>query len=309
MPSGRDERPRPAACLNCGSTLVDAFCARCGQRNLDVRIPARELALDAVEDGLSLDSRVARTVGPFLFRPGHLTVEWTSGRRARYSSPLRLYLLTSAIFFLASGLAGDGPAQIRIDDDDAREVQAQVAGEFAAAGIDPATDPAKVLRGTEAAHRKLREAGWIGRKIDDRWLSYGELTVEQFAARLNASFRAWIPRVMFFLVPAAVLILALLWRRRWLSEHAVLALHLHAFAFAVFTAMLALRFLPWSLPGDVLRPALLLAVGAYFLVALRRVHEEPWGRTIVKGAVAAALYGAALSLGLVGIAALALYFG
>jgi hypothetical protein len=309
VPSGREERARPASCLNCGSTLVDAFCARCGQRNLDVRIPARELALDAVEDGLSLDSRVARTVGPFLFRPGHLTVEWTSGRRARYSSPLRLYLLTSAVFFLASGLASDGAAHIQIDGEDGQELQAQVARDFAAAGIDPDTDPAKVLRGTEAAHRKLRESGWIGRKIDDRWLSYGTLTVDQFRARVNASFREWIPRVMFFLVPAAVLILALLWRRRWLSEHVVLAFHLHAFAFAVFTAMLVLRLLPWSLPGDVLRPALLLALAAYFLLALRRVHGEPWGRTIVKGAVAGLLYGVSLSVGLAGIAVLALYFG
>ena len=305
MPSGREERPRPAACLNCGSSLVDAFCARCGQRNLDVRIPARELALDAVEDGLSLDSRVARTVGPFLFRPGQLTVEWTSGRRARYSSPLRLYLLTSAVFFLGNGLVDDlGPA-IQFSAEDAQVVQEQVAADLATSGI----DPTRALRGTEAAHRKLREVGWIGRKIDDRWVSYGDLTVEQFAARVNASFRAWIPRVMFFLVPAAVLILALLWRRRWLSEHVVLALHLHAFAFAVFTAMLALRLLPWSLPGQVLRPALLLALGAYFLVALRRVHEESWTRTIVKGSVAGALYGVALSLGLVGIALLALYFG
>jgi hypothetical protein len=309
VPSGREERPRPAACLNCGSTLVDAFCARCGQRNLDVRIPARELALDAVEDGLSLDSRVARTVGPFLLRPGHLTVEWTSGRRARYSSPLRLYLLTSAIFFLASGLASDGAPQIRIGSGDGQELQAQVASEIAAAGIDPATDPARILRGTEAAHRKLREAGWLGRKIDDRWLSYGTLTPEQFAARVNASFREWIPRVTFFLVPAAVLILALLWRRAWLSEHVVLALHLHAFAFAVFTAMLALRLLPWRLPGQVLRPALLLALGGYCLVAMRRVHGESWGRTIAKGAVAGALYGVALALVLAGIALLALWFG
>jgi hypothetical protein len=309
VPSGRDERPRPAACLNCGSTLVDAFCARCGQRNLDVRVPARELALDAVEDGFSLDSRVARTVGPFLLRPGQLTVEWTSGRRARYSSPLRLYLLTSAIFFLASGLAGGGGPEIKLGDEGAQGVQVRVAEELAAAGVDPAADPADLVRGTEADHRKLRESGWIGARIDERWVSYGKLTREQFAARVNASFREWTPRVMFFLVPAAVLILALLWRRRWLSEHVVLALHLHAFAFAVFTVMLALRLLPWSLPGQVLRPVLLLALGGYFLVALRRVHEESWGRTVAKGAVAGLLYAVALGLGLVGIALLALWFG
>src|SRR5512137_2531589 len=116
MPSAREIRPRPAACLNCGSTQVDAFCARCGQRNVDMRIPARDLALDAVEDGLSLDSRVGRTVVPFLFRPGFLAVEWTSGRRARFSSPLRLYLLTSFVFFLATSFVEDTASRIRLDD-------------------------------------------------------------------------------------------------------------------------------------------------------------------------------------------------
>ena len=116
MPSSPETRPRPAACLNCGSTRVDAFCAHCGQRNMDMRIPARDLALDAVEDGLSLDSRMARTVVPFLLRPGFLTVEWTSGRRARFSSPLRLYLLASFVFLLVSGFAGDGnPHPVRRD--------------------------------------------------------------------------------------------------------------------------------------------------------------------------------------------------
>src|SRR5512136_606847 len=134
MPSAREIRPRPVACLNCGSTQVDAFCARCGQRNVDVRIPARDLALDAVEDGLSLDSRVARTVVPFLFRPGFLTVEWTGGRRARFSSPLRLYLLTSFVFFLATGLAGDGNP-IRFDvTQDASELQ-QAQQDLDAAGV------------------------------------------------------------------------------------------------------------------------------------------------------------------------------
>jgi hypothetical protein len=298
VPSVRESWPRPAACLNCGSTLVDAFCAACGQRNMDMRIPARDLALDAVEDGLSLDSRVGRTVLPFLLRPGFLTVEWTSGRRARFSSPLRLYLLASVVFFLVSGLAGDGnPIRFEVTPDQPALGQVQ-----------DAKDAPQVPAGTEEQHQALRARGWLGRTIDDRWQALARMPRQEFLSRVNTAFREWIPRVMFFLVPAAVLILALLWRRRWLSEHVVLSLHLHAFAFTLFTVLLLLRLLPWQGPRAVLGPAIAVWLPLYFLLALRRVYGQAWRWTIPKALGAALLYLVALSGGLVAIAGLALFF-
>jgi hypothetical protein len=298
VPSARDLRPRPAACLNCGSTVVEAFCAACGQRNMDMRIPARDLALDAVEDGLSLDSRVGRTLLPFLFRPGFLTVEWTSGRRARFSSPLRLYLLASFVFFLVSGVAGDGnPIRFDVTPDEPRLAQPQ-----------EARDAPHVPAGTDAQHQELRTQGWIGRTIDDRWQAFERMPRKEFLSRVNTAFRDWVPRVMFFLVPAAVLILALLWRRRWLSEHVVLSLHLHAFAFTLFTVLLGLRLLPWQGPRTVAGPLLAVWLPAYFLLALRRVYGQPWRWTTPKAMAAALLYLLALAVGLVGVAGLALYF-
>jgi hypothetical protein len=315
VPSSPETRPRPSACLNCGSTRVDAFCAQCGQRNMDMRIPARDLALDAVEDGLSLDSRMARTVVPFLLRPGFLTVEWTSGRRARFSSPLRLYLLTSFVFFVASGVAGDG-SPIRFDvTPDASELQ-QAQEDLDAAGVPvdvvaaakEARDAPHVPAGTEEQHRRLRAQGWLGRTIDDRWQALARMPRQEFLSRVNTAFREWVPRVMFFLVPAAVAILALLWRRRWLSEHVVLSLHLHAFAFTVFTVLLALRLLPWEGPRAVLGPVLALSLPLYVVLAMRRVYGQTWRWTVPKAMAAGLLYLVALFIGLVGIAGLALYF-
>jgi hypothetical protein len=263
-----------------------------------MRIPARDLALDAVEDGLSLDSRVARTILPFLFRPGFLSVEWSSGRRARFSSPLRLYLLTSFVFFLATGVASDAAPAIRISESP---------DEGAAATADPEGTP-PVPTGTEAQHEKLRGQGWLGRTIDERWRTLEKMPRQELLTRINVAFREWVPRVMFFLVPAAVLVLALLWRRRWLSEHVVLALHLHAFAFTLFSVLLAIRLLPWARPGEILSPLLYLWLVAYFLLALRRVYGQPWRWTLPKAAVAGLLYLVALGTGLAAVAALALYF-
>ncbi len=316
MRSAREIRPRPGACLNCGSSAVADFCAHCGQRNMDMRVPARDLALDAVEDGLSLDSRMARTVLPFLFRPGFLTVEWTSGRRARFSSPLRLYLLASFAFFLANGMAGEVGPSLHIDatPDQAALLDAQDRLDAAgiqvdvAAAASGATGVQQVPVGTDEQHQRLRAQGWLGRTIDDRWQAFGKMPRDEFVARVDRAFREWTPRVMFVLVPAAALVLALLWRRRWLSEHLVLSLHLHAFAFTVFTVLLALRVLPWQAPRTVLGPVLLLTIPLYLLLALRRVYGEAWKWTVPKALAAAMLYLIALGIGLAGVAGLALYF-
>jgi hypothetical protein len=301
--------------------MVREYCADCGQRNADLRIPARALAADAMEDGLSLDSRMARTAPAFLLRPGFLTAEWSAGRRARYSSPLRLYLLASAVFFLATGLVGGlGPRWGRggplapgaAGAAEGTEVQdAPDAGDGAAEVQEARARAAEALAplaGSEEAHRNLREAGWLGRLADDRWRTLGVLSREELSARLDAAFREWIPRVMFFLVPAAALILALLWRRRWLSEHVVLSLHLHAYAFVAFTAMLAARLLPWEGLATALRALLVLSLPVHLLAALRRVYGQGWGRTILKAFAGLLLYLVALGLGLVGVAALALTF-
>ena len=52
-------------------------------------------------DVFSVDSRMGRTVRPFLLRPGFLTREFNEGRRTRYSAPFRLYLLASLALFLS----------------------------------------------------------------------------------------------------------------------------------------------------------------------------------------------------------------
>ncbi len=95
------------ACLNCGTALMGPFCYYCGQpdKNLMRFFPA--LVRDLLEDVVDFDSRFMRTLKPLLFHPGKLTRDYLDGRRFRYVPPMRLYIFSSAVFFiLAAMLAG-----------------------------------------------------------------------------------------------------------------------------------------------------------------------------------------------------------
>jgi hypothetical protein len=61
---------------------------------------------DVVKDELVLNAALPRTVGALLFRPGHLTEEYIRGRIVRYIPPLRLYLVSSILFFLVISFIG-----------------------------------------------------------------------------------------------------------------------------------------------------------------------------------------------------------
>ena len=91
-------------CANCGAPLTGAYCAQCGQKVKPLDPTLRELAGDVAGELTDVDGRLFRTVRYLFTRPGFLSREHAEGRRARYVSPLRLYLVFSVLFFAAASL-------------------------------------------------------------------------------------------------------------------------------------------------------------------------------------------------------------
>src|SRR3954454_20659390 len=106
-PAPRDWR---STCLNCGSSLTGPFCAECGQRAVPPHPTLRELGGEAFAELSGWDGKVAGTIRALIRKPGKLTVEFLEGRRARFVSPLRLYLTCSVMYFLA---AASAPSRIQ----------------------------------------------------------------------------------------------------------------------------------------------------------------------------------------------------
>lgn len=100
----RNDRPSHTAghtsaaasrCLNCGEPLAGAYCATCGQPEVDLSESTWRVVQDALSDATDLDGRVLRTIRA-LGSPGRLTLEFLRGSRVPYVGPLKLFLLTGA---------------------------------------------------------------------------------------------------------------------------------------------------------------------------------------------------------------------
>src|SRR5215469_10963942 len=113
-----DATTATARCDNCGAAVSGHYCAACGQR---LEAPLQSLwhfTREATEDLTHTDSRLWRTLGALLFRPGYLTREFLAGRRARYLPPVRLYLVISVLFFLWASATHNPLRVIRITEPD-----------------------------------------------------------------------------------------------------------------------------------------------------------------------------------------------
>ncbi|HET7218825.1 MAG TPA: DUF3667 domain-containing protein [Vicinamibacterales bacterium] len=252
-------------CLNCGAGLHGPFCSACGQRSVPPDPNIAELAGDAWQELSGYDGRIAATVRG-LVRPGFLTREYLAGRRARYLSPVRLYLIVSVMYFLAAAAAPASarngqlatPGGVRIGVTGTRE------------GLKlSAEERAEILASAEKAPAVLRPM---------------LVAVANDPVAFRARVLTIMPRVFFALLPVFAAILALFYRGRPFPTSLVFAVHLHAFAFAAFTLSELVK-----LTGAI---GLSIAVGAvvtivfvaYALMAFRAVFGGGWPATIVKGA-------------------------
>lgn len=57
------------------------------------------MVYDLLQNAFALDSKLMRSIYPFLFKPGFLTAEYIAGRRMHYVNPFRLYLIMSLVMF------------------------------------------------------------------------------------------------------------------------------------------------------------------------------------------------------------------
>jgi hypothetical protein len=87
-------------CLNCGTILQGPYCHHCGQENVVPKETFWHMVSHFFYDITHFDSNFFITLKHLLFKPGFLSKEYMIGRRASYLHPIKMYVFTSAMFFL-----------------------------------------------------------------------------------------------------------------------------------------------------------------------------------------------------------------
>lgn len=87
-------------CLNCESEVAGKYCQHCGQENIETKETFWGLVTHFIHDITHFDGKFFSTLKLLLFKPGFLSKEYIKGKRASYLHPIRMYVFTSAFFFI-----------------------------------------------------------------------------------------------------------------------------------------------------------------------------------------------------------------
>nr|WP_294849615.1 DUF3667 domain-containing protein [uncultured Sphingomonas sp.] len=92
-------------CLNCGTALRGNFCVQCGQ-HAHVHRTLGAFFHDLLHGVLHFEGKTWRTLPMLAWRPGELTRRYIDGERAKFVSPMALFLFTIFIMFAVASFTG-----------------------------------------------------------------------------------------------------------------------------------------------------------------------------------------------------------
>lgn len=97
--------PGPVTCANCKTVFTGHFCPECGQKaHLHRSLAA--IGHDIMHGVLHLDGKLWETLPLLAFRPGELTRRYIAGERAKFVSPMAMFLFTVFAMFAVFQMVG-----------------------------------------------------------------------------------------------------------------------------------------------------------------------------------------------------------
>jgi len=286
----------PRSCRNCGAALAGAFCPVCGQEDREVRRPFWRILGQFARALFDLDSRVYRSLFLLYTRPGFLSGEYVQGRRARYTPPLRMFLVLSISFFLMVSIfpRGDDDAAPRQpaaggqqSDQPLRDLLAD--GEDADGLAEFDLDPAEIRASIEAVPIPFLPEAAAGRLkelvIAQIIGNYDEMRADprEFFQEFFSESLEYVTIFILLMMPLFALLQALFYvfRRRYYVEHFMLTLHNHSFlivcAFLLsFTGLVADRSAALEAAVNWLDLAIILWAIAYLYLSLKNFYGGGW---------------------------------
>jgi hypothetical protein len=269
----------PLECLNCGAIVTEHYCGQCGQQ-AHVHRSLAAIGHDMMHGVLHLDGKLWNTLPLLTLKPGELTRRFIEGERAKFVSPMAMFLFSVFAMFAVFQMVGlsvpvDLPnqlASVARSPEAQKEIGAEVSRLQARIGELPENDPRRteaeaslialqaIAGGGSAEFTATRNIEfdatgikWLDDGILKKWQKNPSLMLYKLQA--NGYKFSWL------LIPLSIPFVWLMfaWRRRFKAyDHAVFVTYSLAFVSLLFIAMSLLALIPggggWAF--------LLLAVGA-----------------------------------------------
>lgn len=308
-------------CLNCQAEVQGRYCHICGQENVDTYESAWQLVVHFVQDILHYDGKFFRTIRYLVTKPGLLTREYAIGRRASYVNPLRLYIFSSAIFFIiffavsdrdetivTNTYNGKTEAEIAVMDslafdqftrglNNGKPMTRQDFGEY----LDSASQYGGITLSSSSYKSKeeydsVLRMGTIKHNWLERQVLYKEIEVnqkyhrdrKQIMQRFRQVFLHSFPQMLFLSLPLFALILKLLYIRRkqfYYANHAIFGIHFYVFIFLMILLSIGLNRLIGLFGADAsdwLVIINLFLILFYEYKSMRLFYEQGRPKTILK---------------------------
>ncbi|MEG3164852.1 DUF3667 domain-containing protein [Sphingomonas sp. PB2P19] len=277
-------------CLNCGTRLIGEHCHACGQAG-HVHRSLGGIAHEIGHGVFHFEGKIWRTLPMLVLHPGALTRRYVHGERARFVSPLALFLFTVFLMFATiSAVGGDvsevaqraasnaNSAETRAKLEVARAQLAKVEAEQANGSADDLATKRAVLRttirGLETATGDPNNRSFTHIKIGWDRLDHG---IEKASANPGLAIyklQTSAYKYSWGLIPLSVPFMALLflWRRKHhLYDHAVFVTYSLAFMM-LMTITLMLGSLV-GLSGDAIAFTALIVPPVHMFAQLRGAYE------------------------------------
>lgn len=257
--------PAPAACANCGAMVSGHYCAQCGQK-AHVHRSLAAIGHDIMHGVLHLDGKLWNTLPLLAFKPGELTRRFIAGERAKFVSPMAMFLFSVFAMFAVFQMVGisaptDLPTDF-VDSDKSNPFQTEVREQVTTlekersglSAADPrreAIDKELTILNTMLASSAVKidgadtldvgptGIGWLDEKIIGKWKKNPSLMLYKLQA--NGYKFSWL------LIPLSVpfLWLVFAWRRKFHGyDHAVFVTYSLAFMSLLFIAMSLISVIP-----------------------------------------------------------------
>lgn len=273
-------------CKNCGHNDSGKYCSECGQNFVNYNRPLKEILHDFV--GIfSIDASIMRTIGPFLFKPGFLSREYIEGRRKKYTSPVKLYVFMSIVFFFLVSKSSINSLE------NGENLTFSATNDTTEQTIILDSNKIESLKTDSSFLRILADSINSAPSSDNRYekLSSGLLNVADNQNLYIKDLLKNISYALFILMPIFALILKLLYirRKKYYIEHLIFSINMHSFALLILTIVTLLGLIVKD--DTAYTVLLLLIIPVYFVIGMKRFYKQKLFKTLLKTVILGLLYG------------------